>query len=160
MSRIQAQIAIGLVKKFGVALAEVARQLDVSTWPDQKIMLRAYHQVNLVNCVPYPPSGKHPMTVKARSLLCYWAVRQLGFSATELSKRLRISGGNPTASGWGKKNFNKNAKTMTRDTLKRYLRVIAGKRNFLKFWLQGHFPYLVQVQSRFYTPGLTGVNGP
>ncbi len=35
--------------------------------------------------------GKHPMTVKARSLLCYWAVRQLGFSATELSKRLRIS---------------------------------------------------------------------
>jgi len=35
--------------------------------------------------------GKHPMTVKARSLLCYWAVRQLGFSATELSKRLGIS---------------------------------------------------------------------
>ncbi len=35
--------------------------------------------------------GKQLMTVKARSLLCYWAVRQLGFSATELSKRLRIS---------------------------------------------------------------------
>ncbi len=35
--------------------------------------------------------GKHPMTVKARSLLCYWAIRQLGFSATELSKRLGIS---------------------------------------------------------------------
>jgi predicted transcriptional regulator len=31
------------------------------------------------------------MTVKARSLLCYWAVKQLGFSATELSKRLGIS---------------------------------------------------------------------
>jgi hypothetical protein len=36
-------------------------------------------------------SGKHPMTVKARSLFCYWAVRQLDFSATELSKKLRVS---------------------------------------------------------------------
>ena len=36
-------------------------------------------------------SGKHPMTVKARSLLCYWAVRKLGFSATELSKKLGVS---------------------------------------------------------------------
>ena len=35
--------------------------------------------------------GKHPMTVKARSLLCYWAVRHLGYSATELSNRLGIS---------------------------------------------------------------------
>jgi hypothetical protein len=31
------------------------------------------------------------MTVKARSLLCYWAVSKLGFSATELSKKLGIS---------------------------------------------------------------------
>ena len=36
-------------------------------------------------------SGKHPLTVTARSLLCYWAVRKLGISATELSKRLGIS---------------------------------------------------------------------
>jgi putative transposase len=36
-------------------------------------------------------SGKHPLTVKARSLLCYWAVRKLGLSATELSKRLGVS---------------------------------------------------------------------
>jgi putative transposase len=35
--------------------------------------------------------GKHPITVKARSLLCYWAARKLGFSATELSKKLGIS---------------------------------------------------------------------
>ena len=35
--------------------------------------------------------GKHPLTVKARSLLCYWAVRKLGYSATELSKRLGVS---------------------------------------------------------------------
>ena len=36
-------------------------------------------------------AGKHPLTVKARSLLCYWAVRKLGISATELSKKLGIS---------------------------------------------------------------------
>jgi len=35
--------------------------------------------------------GKHPLTVKARSLLCYWAVRKLGYSATELSKRFGVS---------------------------------------------------------------------
>jgi putative transposase len=36
-------------------------------------------------------SGKHPITVKARSLLCYFAVRKLGYSATELSKRLGVT---------------------------------------------------------------------
>ena len=35
--------------------------------------------------------GKQPITVKARSLMCYWAVRKLGFSATELSKKLGVS---------------------------------------------------------------------
>ncbi|MDB4442555.1 transposase [bacterium] len=36
-------------------------------------------------------SGKHPLTVKARSLLCYWVVRELGFTATEVSRRLGVS---------------------------------------------------------------------
>ncbi len=36
-------------------------------------------------------AGKHPITVKARSLMCYWAVRKLGWSATELSKKLGVS---------------------------------------------------------------------
>jgi REP element-mobilizing transposase RayT len=35
--------------------------------------------------------GKHRQTVKARSLLCYWAIRKLGISATELSKKLGLS---------------------------------------------------------------------
>jgi predicted transcriptional regulator len=35
-------------------------------------------------------AGKHPITVTARSLLC-WAVKKLGFSATELSKKLGVS---------------------------------------------------------------------
>ncbi len=35
--------------------------------------------------------GKNRDTVKARSLMCYWAVRKLGMSATELSKKLGVS---------------------------------------------------------------------
>jgi len=35
--------------------------------------------------------GKHQQTVKARSLLCYWAVRKLAISATELSTKLSPS---------------------------------------------------------------------
>jgi len=36
-------------------------------------------------------SGKHPPTVKARSLLCYWATRELGITTIELSQKLRLS---------------------------------------------------------------------
>ena len=32
--------------------------------------------------------GRRRVQVEARSLLCYWAVRELGYSATELAKRL------------------------------------------------------------------------
>ena len=35
--------------------------------------------------------GKYKEIVQARSLFCYWAVRELGMSATELAKRLKIS---------------------------------------------------------------------
>ena len=41
-------------------------------------------------------AGRHPLRVKARSLLCFWASRDLGMSMVELSKRLNIS--QPTAS--------------------------------------------------------------
>jgi hypothetical protein len=40
--------------------------------------------------------GRYPATVKIRSVLCYWGVRELGMSTVELSRRLRIS--QPTAS--------------------------------------------------------------
>ena len=36
-------------------------------------------------------AGKHSITVTAQSLLCYWAVRKLGFSTTEISKKLGVS---------------------------------------------------------------------
>jgi predicted DNA-binding protein YlxM (UPF0122 family) len=35
--------------------------------------------------------GRYPQVVKARSLLCYWAARELGFSLTELAKRFDLS---------------------------------------------------------------------
>lgn len=36
-------------------------------------------------------AGKHPRHVQARSLLCFWAVREVGLTATSLAKYLRIS---------------------------------------------------------------------
>ncbi len=35
--------------------------------------------------------GRRKIQVAARSLLCYWAVRELGFTATELAKRLGVT---------------------------------------------------------------------
>ena len=35
--------------------------------------------------------GKQPDRVRARSVLAYWAVRDLGFSATEVGKYLGLS---------------------------------------------------------------------
>jgi len=32
--------------------------------------------------------GKHPRRVRARSLVCYWAVKELGMNGTEIGKRL------------------------------------------------------------------------
>ena len=43
-----------------------------------------------------PRPVRYPNTVEARSVLCYWAARELGISTLELSKRLGIS--QPTAS--------------------------------------------------------------
>ncbi|MEA3544959.1 MAG: transposase [Thermodesulfobacteriota bacterium] len=36
-------------------------------------------------------AGKQPIRVQARSLFCYWAVRDLGFTATALAKKIGIS---------------------------------------------------------------------
>ena len=36
-------------------------------------------------------AGKEPKRVEVRSLLCYWAVRDLGISMAELSRRLTLS---------------------------------------------------------------------
>ena len=44
-----------------------------------------------IKCEQVWEKGKYPQTVKARSLLCYWAVRELGIGATELARRIGIS---------------------------------------------------------------------
>jgi putative transposase len=36
-------------------------------------------------------AGKYPRIVQARGLFCYWAVRELGWTATALAKKLHIS---------------------------------------------------------------------
>jgi putative transposase len=36
-------------------------------------------------------SSKQPVRVKARSLVCYWAVKRLGMAATEVAKKLHIT---------------------------------------------------------------------
>ncbi len=36
-------------------------------------------------------AGKHRQTVRARGLLCYWAVRELGLSMTSMARELNIS---------------------------------------------------------------------
>ena len=41
-------------------------------------------------------SGRQPYKVQARSLVCFWASRELGMSMVQLSKRLKIS--RPTTS--------------------------------------------------------------
>ena len=56
----------------------------------EKIAMRVSSELG-VKPVKVWAAGKHPITVKARSLGCYWAVRKLGLSATELSKKLGIS---------------------------------------------------------------------
>jgi REP-associated tyrosine transposase len=49
-----------------------------------------------VNRAEVLSSGRQPLRVKARSLVCFWATRELGMSMVELSKRLKIS--QPTVS--------------------------------------------------------------
>jgi hypothetical protein len=36
-------------------------------------------------------SGKQPQSVKARSLLCYWAVTELEMSGADVAQKLKIS---------------------------------------------------------------------
>ncbi len=44
-----------------------------------------------IKCEQVWKKGKHPQTVKARGLLCYWSVGELGISATELARRIGIT---------------------------------------------------------------------
>jgi len=47
--------------------------------------------VNLSRASRIFPKGKQQRKVKARSLFCFWAVRELGMSLRELARRSEIS---------------------------------------------------------------------
>ena len=65
-------------------------QLQAQGYDLEKVTIRVSSELG-INPEQVWATGKRPLTVKARSLLCYWAVRKLGFSATELSKKLGVS---------------------------------------------------------------------
>jgi REP element-mobilizing transposase RayT len=69
---------------------EERHQLKAQGYDLDKVTIRVSSELGIDPEHVWAP-GKHPITVKARSLLCYWAVRKLGFSATELSKKLGVS---------------------------------------------------------------------
>ena len=53
--------------------------LDGNYWPGIKSLVTIYSR------------GRRKVQVEARDVLCYWAVRELGISYTELAKRLEMS---------------------------------------------------------------------
>jgi putative transposase len=65
-------------------------RLQAQGYDLEKITIRVSSELGIDAEQVWTP-GKQPLTVKARSLLCYWAVRKLGLTATELSMKLGIS---------------------------------------------------------------------
>jgi len=77
-------------------LDEAKEQLEERYWLHaqgydlEKITIRVASELGIAAEQVWA-SGKQQLRVKARSLLCYWAVRKLGISATQLSIKLGIS---------------------------------------------------------------------
>ena len=62
----------------------------MNNWFQSIDYLYTIHETHNFMGVPLS-SGKQPERVIARSVLAYWAVRELGISGTNVGKRLRIS---------------------------------------------------------------------
>jgi hypothetical protein len=69
---------------------EERHQLKAQGYDLDKVTIRVSSELGIDPEQVWAP-GKQPIIVIARSLLCHWAVRKLGFSATELSKKLGVS---------------------------------------------------------------------
>lgn len=67
-----------------------------STGYDFEWLVRRVAEVFDIETKTVLRKGRYPKTVSARSVLCYWATREIGISTVELSKRLGIS--QPTVS--------------------------------------------------------------
>jgi putative transposase len=59
--------------------------LDVDKVVDQVTEIFNLKPEEVLTC------GKQPQRVKARSLLCYWVVKELGLSCAYMARRLKIS---------------------------------------------------------------------
>ena len=57
---------------------------------DFDLVARRAAEVTTMNIDQVAAFGKSPQTVKARSLLCFWAHRKLGMTTIELGRRLNI----------------------------------------------------------------------
>ena len=81
--------AISLIIYLFLTLFANYQSLTVAT-PDLLDLIRVSSEMGM-DPEQVWTAGKHPITVTARSLLCDWAVKKLGISATELSKKLAVS---------------------------------------------------------------------
>jgi putative transposase len=64
---------------------EKCYRLQAQGYDLEKVTIRVSSELD-INSEQVWTAGKDPLTVKARSLLCYWAVRKLGYSAANYQK--------------------------------------------------------------------------
>ena len=70
-------------------------QLKAGGYSFDWLVLRVARQLEIQPKHVLAP-GKYALNVKARSLLCYWATRELGMTTVELARRLNLA--QPTVS--------------------------------------------------------------
>jgi hypothetical protein len=78
------------VLKFAEEFFERKYQLKSQGYDIDKLADRVAETFSIKPDEIFQP-GKQPVKVRARSLLCYWAVRELGFTMVELASKLNIS---------------------------------------------------------------------
>jgi putative transposase len=59
-------------------------------WDFDRLVMRVSEVLN-IDSVRVTQKGRYPDVVRARSLLCYWAHRELGLSTVELARRLGLT---------------------------------------------------------------------
>lgn len=75
----------------GAAIKQTARQRYQCAGFDLTALTNLVAEILEVDPAQVRSAGKQPERVQARSLFCYWAVRELGYSATMLGRTLGLS---------------------------------------------------------------------
>ena len=78
------------------ALQAAEEDLETKSWyrreeVDLEKLISIVANVLGITTVEVCAAGKHPIQVQARSLLCYWAVREIGLTGISMAKFLRVS---------------------------------------------------------------------